>query len=156
MRATRNRFIVKRIAGHTLSSSLLQEDPSFAKLDRTVERCNVLQYCLAIPFTSSIHVLFDTIVLTGREHGNIGRTAHAFSTPRHFLSPASPSAGRPDSLLSYEEKEREREGLLPLATRVGPWSDDREEATVYSSSMDVSIAPWRPFEYENIPRHELK
>lgn len=111
---------------------------------------------LAVPFTSSIHarVLFDAIVLTGREYGNIGRTAHAFSTPRHFLSPSRTSASPMlvVRILSFSTREREREkvSVLPLATRVGPSPDDGEEATSDSRSIHRTMAPIRIWKYHGL------
>lgn len=98
---------------------------------------------LAVPFTSSIHarVLFDAIVLTGREYGNIGRTAHAFSTPRHFLSPSRTSASPMlvVRILSFSTREREREGLCTSAchssrTIARRRRGSHERFTLYSSN----------------------
>lgn len=107
---------------------------------------------LAVPFTSSIHarVLFDAIVLTGREYGNIGRTAHAFSTPRHFLSPSRTSASPMlvVRILSFSTRERERRSLyfrLPLESDHRP-TTERKPRAIHA----LFIERWRPFEYENI------
>lgn len=132
-------------------SSSLVTGGSIIRQARSLWR-NVLQYCLAIPFTSSIHAfsltrLFWLAVNTGTldEPPTPFPLLAIFSPLLEPLRPPWWSSGFSPFLRGARER----------STSACHSSRTVEEAAgdglfIVDRTMDVSIAPWRPLEYENI------